>query len=181
MNFIQLSIQGLWLVEPKVFADSRGYFIETWKRDEFERTVGKVDFIQENESKSSFGVFRGLHYQEGATGQAKLVRVVTGKVWDIAVDIRNGSPTFGQYLAVELSDENHNQFFIPRGFAHGFLVLSDMAVFSYKVDNRYSPSTERTINCFDPGLAIRFPVDRDIMILSEKDREGLLLRDITNK
>ncbi|MDR0686875.1 MAG: dTDP-4-dehydrorhamnose 3,5-epimerase [Dysgonamonadaceae bacterium] len=179
MNFIQLNIQGLWLIEPEVFADSRGYFMEAWKKDEFERTVGKVDFIQDNESKSSFGVFRGLHYQEGDSGQAKLVRVICGKVWDMAVDIRNNSPTFGQYFAIELSGENHRQFFIPRGFAHGFLVLSDTAVFSYKVDNAYSPSTERTINCFDPELAIRFPIDREVIILSGKDKEGMLLRDVT--
>ncbi|MDR1563175.1 MAG: dTDP-4-dehydrorhamnose 3,5-epimerase [Dysgonamonadaceae bacterium] len=178
MNFTKLSISGLWVIEPKVFADSRGYFMESWKKDEFEQTVGKVNFIQDNESKSSFGVFRGLHYQEGATAQAKLVHVIVGRVWDIAVDIRDGSPTFGQYEAMELSEDNHLQFFIPCGFAHGFLVLSDTAVFSYKVDNIYSPSTEHTINCFDPDIAIQFPVDRAVMKLSPKDEKGLSLRDI---
>lgn len=178
MNFLQTRISGLWIIEPKVFSDARGYFMETWKQDVFEQHIGKITFIQENESKSSFGVFRGFHYQEGETAQAKLVRVVSGKVWDIAVDIRKDSPTFGQWEAVELSAENHRQFFIPRGFAHGFLVLSDTAVFTYKVDNVYSPSTERTLNCFDAALGVEFPIEKEKMLLSEKDRKGLTLEEI---
>jgi dTDP-4-dehydrorhamnose 3,5-epimerase len=178
MNFIRTEIEGLWIIEPKVFEDTRGYFMETYKKESFEKQIGKVDFIQDNESKSSYGVFRGLHYQEGDTAQAKLVRVIEGKVWDIAVDIRKDYPTFGKYYAVELSDENKRQFFIPRGFAHGFLVLSDTAVFSYKVDNSYSPATERTLNCFDPDVAIRFPIDKSLLKLSEKDKVGKYLKEL---
>jgi len=178
MTFTPLKIPGLWLIEPKVFADRRGYFMESWKKSEFEHNIGKIDFIQDNESCSSFGVFRGFHYQEGATAQAKLVRAVVGKVWDIAVDIRPNSPTFGQWEAVELSEDNHLQFFIPRGFAHGFLVLSEKAIFSYKVDNEYSPSTERTLNCFDKELGVKFPIEKEKLILSEKDKCGLGLKEI---
>jgi dTDP-4-dehydrorhamnose 3,5-epimerase len=178
MKYIKTEIQGLWIIEPKVFADARGYFMETYKKESFEQHIGKVDFIQDNESKSSYGVFRGFHYQEGDTAQAKLVRVIEGKVWDIAVDTRKNSSTFGKYYAVELSAENKRQFFIPRGFAHGFLVLSETAVFSYKVDNVYSPSTERTLNCFDPDIAIKWPVDQSIIKLSEKDKVGKYLKEI---
>jgi dTDP-4-dehydrorhamnose 3,5-epimerase len=178
MNYIQTEINGLWIIEPKVINDARGYFMETFKKEEFERNIGKIDFIQDNESKSSFGVLRGLHYQEGDTAQAKLVRVVQGKVWDVAVDIRKGSPTFGKYLGVELSGENNRQFFIPRGFAHGFLVLSETAVFSYKVDNAYSPSTERTLYCLDADLSIQWPLEQSQWILSEKDKLGKSLKDI---
>ncbi|MDR1372872.1 MAG: dTDP-4-dehydrorhamnose 3,5-epimerase [Dysgonamonadaceae bacterium] len=180
MTYTQLKISGLWIVEPKIFADTRGYFTETWKKEEFEQNIGKVYFIQDNESKSSFGVFRGLHYQEGDAAQAKFVRVIAGKVWDIAVDIRKNSPTFGQYESVELSEDNHLQFFIPRGFAHGFLVLSKTAVFSYKVDNIYSPASERTLNCFDMDIAIQFPVEKEILLLSEKDKKGMSLKDIAD-
>jgi dTDP-4-dehydrorhamnose 3,5-epimerase len=172
MNYIQTEIKGLWVIEPKVFDDTRGYFMETFKKEEFEQNIGKTDFMQENESKSSFGVLRGLHYQEGDTAQAKLVRVIQGKVWDVAVDLRKGSPTFGKYQAIELSEENKRQFFIPRGFAHGFLVLSETAVFSYKVDNPYSPFTERTLNCMDPDLAIPWPLEQSQLIMSEKDKAG---------
>ncbi|GHT83891.1 dTDP-4-dehydrorhamnose 3,5-epimerase [Bacteroidia bacterium] len=178
MEYIKTEIAGLWIVEPKILTDARGYFVETYKKEEFEHHIGKFDFIQDNESKSSFGVLRGLHYQEGDTAQAKLVRVVQGTVWDIAVDIRKGSSTFGQYVAVELSDENKRQFFISRGFAHGFLVLSETAVFSYKVDNRYSPSTERTLNCFDPDLNIQWPLDKSQLFLSDKDKTGKYLKEI---
>lgn len=178
MEFIQTKISGLWIIEPKVFKDARGYFMETYKKEVFEQNIGKVDFIQDNESKSSFGVFRGLHYQEGDTAQAKLVRAIEGTVWDIAVDIRKNSPTFGEYHAVELSGENKRQFFIPRGFAHGFLVLSEAAVFSYKVDNPYSPTTERTLNCFDPDVAVKWPVDKAVLKLSEKDKCGIFLKNI---
>jgi dTDP-4-dehydrorhamnose 3,5-epimerase len=178
MKYIKTEIADLWIIEPEIFSDVRGYFAETYKKEEFEQYIGKVDFIQDNESQSSFGVFRGLHYQEGDTAQAKLVRVIRGNVWDIAVDIRKESPTFGQYLAVELSEENKRQFFIPRGFAHGFLVLSETAVFSYKVDNKYSPATERTLNCFDPDLNIQWPVDKTQLLLSDKDKTGRFLKEI---
>ena len=125
MEYIKTEIDGVWIIQPKVFNDARGYFFEAWKKEEFEQHVGRVDFIQDNESKSSYGVLRGLHYQKGDSSQAKLVRVIKGRVVDVAVDIRRNSPTFGKYVMVELSDENKRQFFIPRGFAHGFLVLSD--------------------------------------------------------
>lgn len=179
MKYIETEIPGLWIIEPEVFTDARGYFMETYKKEAFEQQIATVNFIQDNESKSSYGVFRGLHYQEGDTAQAKLVRVIDGKVWDIAVDIRKDSPAFGKYYAVELSAENKRQFFISRGFAHGFLVLSETAVFSYKVDNRYSPATERTLNCFDPDIAIQFPIDKSLLKLSEKDKLGKSLKEIT--
>jgi len=178
MEYIQTEIKGLWIIEPKVFNDARGYFMETFKKEEFEQKIGKTDFIQDNESKSSFGVLRGLHYQEGDTAQAKLVRVIQGKVLDVAVDVRKDSPTFGKHVAVELTEENKRQFFIPRGFAHGFVVLSETAVFCYKVDNVYSPSTERTLNCMDPELAIQWPLDQSELLLSEKDKVGKLLKEI---
>jgi dTDP-4-dehydrorhamnose 3,5-epimerase len=178
MNYIRTSIDGLWILEPKIFEDTRGYFMETYKKEEFEHHVGKVLFIQDNESKSTFGVFRGLHFQDGDAAQAKLVRVILGTVWDIAVDIRKNSLTFGKYFAVELSDENKRQFFIPRGFAHGFLVLSDVAVFAYKVDNTYSPAYEKTLNCFDPDVNIEWPLAVSQLILSEKDRKGLYLKQL---
>ncbi|MDR2621861.1 MAG: dTDP-4-dehydrorhamnose 3,5-epimerase [Dysgonamonadaceae bacterium] len=178
MKYIETEIPGLWIIEPKIFTDARGYFMETYQKETFDRQIAPTNFIQDNESRSSYGVFRGLHYQEGDTAQAKLVRVIEGKVWDIAVDIRNESPTFGKYYAVELSAENKRQFFISRGFAHGFLVLSETAVFSYKVDNYYSPSTERTLNCFDPDIAVQFPVDKSLLKLSEKDKFGKLLKEI---
>ena len=178
MNYIQTEISGLWIIEPKVFNDDRGYFMETFKKEEFEQHIGVANFIQDNESKSSFGVLRGLHYQEGETAQAKLVRVIQGKVWDVAVDLRKGSSSFGKYVAVELTEENKRQFFIPRGFAHGFVVLSETAVFSYKVDNVYSPSTERTLNCLDTELAIQWPLNQSQLLLSEKDKIGKLLSEI---
>jgi dTDP-4-dehydrorhamnose 3,5-epimerase len=181
MNYIQAEINGLWIIEPKVVIDKRGYFMESFKKEEFEQNIGKIDFIQENESKSSFGVLRGLHYQEGDTAQAKLVRVVQGKVWDVAVDMRESSPTFGKYQAVELSDENKRQFFIPRGFAHGFLVLSETTVFSYKVDNIYSPANERTLNCMDPDLSIPWPLEQSQLILSDKDKAGIYFFELKTK
>ncbi|MDR3340793.1 MAG: dTDP-4-dehydrorhamnose 3,5-epimerase [Candidatus Symbiothrix sp.] len=179
MQYIETKIAGLWIIAPTIVRDVRGYFAETYKKETFEKQIGKVDFIQDNESMSSFGVLRGLHYQEGDAAQAKLVRVIQGKVWDIAADIRKTSPTFGQFVAVELSEENKLQFFIPRGFAHGFLVLSEQTVFSYKVDNKYDPTSERTINCFDPDLAIPWPFDKSQLLLSEKDKKGIFLKDIT--
>ena len=178
MEYIKTEIDGVWIIKPLIFKDERGYFMESYKKAEFEQKIGKTDFIQDNESKSSHGVLRGLHYQEGEMAQAKLVRVIQGKVWDIAVDIRSASPTFGKYAAVELSEENKLQFFIPRGFAHGFLVLSETAVFSYKVDNIYSPANERTIDCMDPDLAIQWPLDLSLIRLSEKDRSGKRLKEI---
>lgn len=172
MNYIKTDIEGVWVIEPVVFSDARGYFFESWKRDEFEKNVGKVDFLQENESKSSFGVLRGLHYQRGEMSQAKLVRVVKGCVVDVAVDLRKSSPTFGKHVMVELSDSNKRQFFIPRGFAHGFLVLSDEVIFTYKVDNVYAPSSEASIRWDDKKLAIEWPIDLNKVITSEKDMKG---------
>jgi dTDP-4-dehydrorhamnose 3,5-epimerase len=178
MNFIETEIKDLWIIEPKVIEDNRGYFIESYKKEEFDNQIGKIDFIQDNESKSSFGVLRGLHYQEGETAQAKLVRVIEGKVVDVAIDLRKNSPTFGQYKMVELSADNKRQFFIPRGFAHGFLVMSQTVIFSYKVDNNYSPITEKTINCLDPDLNIPWPLDKSQLILSTKDKSGKFFKEI---
>ena len=169
MKYIKTEIEGVFILEPKVFNDSRGYFFETWKKAEFEQNVGKVTFIQDNESKSSFGVLRGLHYQKGAHSQAKLVRVIKGRVMDVAVDLRKKSSTFGRYVMVELSDENKRQFFIPRGFAHGFLVLSDEAIFTYKVDNAYAPQAEASIRWDDAKIGIDWPIDAKDVVMSEKD------------
>lgn len=167
----------MYIIEPRVFNDARGYFFEAWKKEEFEENVGKVEFIQDNESKSSFGVLRGLHYQKGDASQAKLVRVIKGRVLDVAVDIRKSSPTFGQHVMVELSDENKRQFFIPRGFAHGFLVLSDEAIFTYKVDNPYAPTQEAGIRWNDEELGIQWPIDPKLVVTSEKDLNACRLRD----
>lgn len=177
MDYIKTEIDGVWIIQPKVFNDARGYFFEAWKKEEFEQHVGRVDFIQDNESKSSFGVLRGLHYQKGDFSQAKLVRVIKGRVVDVAVDIRRNSPTFGKHVMVELSDENKRQFFIPRGFAHGFLVLSDEAVFTYKVDNPYAPQSEASIRFDDPDLAIQWPIDANDVLTSAKDLDALSLKD----
>ena len=153
MDYIEQSVKGVFVIEPKVFGDSRGYFYESFKQAEFDEHIGHhVEFVQENQSKSSKGVLRGLHYQKGDASQAKLVRVVKGAVLDVAVDIRKSSPTFGKYVAVELSEENNRQLFIPRGFAHGFLVLSDEAVFTYKVDNVYAPQADAGIMYNDPQV-----------------------------
>ena len=177
MEYKKTSIEGVFIIEPKVFNDQRGYFFEAWKQAEFEEHIGKVSFIQDNESKSSRGVLRGLHYQKGEFSQAKLVRVIKGRVLDVAVDIRRHSPTFGQHVAVELSDENKRQFFIPRGFAHGFLVLSSEAIFTYKVDNVYAPQAEAGIRWNDPDVAIQWPINADEVITSDKDLKQPLLRD----
>ena len=177
MNFIETDIKGLWVIEPKVFADARGYCMESFKKELFEKHIGKVDFSQDNESKSSFGVLRGLHYQKGDFSQAKLVRVIKGKVLDVAVDLRKSSATFGQALAIELSEENKRQFYIPRGFAHGFLVLSDEATFTYKVDNVYAPQTEASIVYNDKDLNINWPLADDELLLSDKDRNGAAFAD----
>ena len=176
MEFKKTFIDGVYVIEPRVFNDARGYFFETWKKSEFEANIGPVEFVQDNESKSSFGVLRGLHYQKGEFSQAKLVRVIKGKVLDVAVDIRKSSPTFGQYEMVELSDENKRQFFIPRGFAHGFLVLSDEAIFTYKVDNIYAPQAEAGIRWNDPDVGIQWPIDLDKVMTSEKDLKQPFLR-----
>ena len=177
MNYIQTEINGVWLIEPKVFADARGYFMETFREDEFHSHIGKVHFVQDNESKSSYGVLRGLHYQKGIFSQAKLVRVLKGKVLDVAVDLRRSSPTFGQYVSVELSDENKRQFFIPRGFAHGFLVLSDEAIFTYKVDNVYAPQEEASIRYNDEIIGIDWPIAEANLLLSDKDRKAVSFKD----
>lgn len=177
MNYTETSIKGVWIIDPKVFNDARGYFFESWKKSEFEEHVGKVEFIQDNESRSSYGVLRGLHYQKGEYSQAKLVRVIKGKVLDVAVDIRKSSPTFGKYVAVELSEENKRQFFIPRGFAHGFLVLSDDAIFCYKVDNVYAPQAEAGIRWNDEDVNIEWPIDPKDVITSEKDLKASSLKD----
>ncbi len=169
MDYTETDIKGVWIITPKVFSDKRGYFMETWKQDEFDEKVGRTVFVQDNESRSSFGVLRGLHYQKGEHSQAKLVRVIKGRVLDVAVDIRRSSPTFGKYVAVELSDENKMQFFIPRGFAHGFLVLSDDAIFTYKVDNVYAPQAEAGIRWNDESINISWPVDLSKVITSDKD------------
>ena len=163
-------IADVWILEPKVFEDARGYFMETWREEDFNRGVGKeVHFVQDNQSMSSKGVLRGLHYQKGEASQAKLVRVLQGTVVDVAVDLRKDSPTFGKHVMVELSAENKRQLFIPRGFAHGFQVLSETAVFTYKVDNRYAPEAECSIHYNDEDLALEWPLSGDDVILSEKD------------
>ena len=173
MNFIEQKLKGVFVIEPQVFGDSRGYFMESYKKELFEQYVGPVDFIQDNESRSSYGVLRGLHYQKGEWSQAKLVRVTQGRVYDVAVDLRRSSPTFGQYIGVELSDENKRQLYIPRGFAHGFAVLSETAQFCYKVDNVYAPQHEATLRYDDPRVGVVWPVKVEEMLLSDKDRVGL--------
>ncbi len=170
MNVIKTKIDGVVIIEPKVFGDERGYFFESFSSRRFEEEVCKTTFVQDNESKSSYGVLRGLHFQKGEYAQAKLVRVVQGKVLDVAVDIRKDSPTFGQHVAVELSDENKRQFFVPRGFAHGFVVLSKEAIFQYKCDNFYAPENEGGIAWNDPALEIDWKIDPRDAKLSEKDK-----------
>lgn len=171
MQFTELEIPGVWTIEPKVFRDERGYFMESFKQAEFEKHIGKIDFIQENESCSGKGVLRGLHYQLPPYAQAKLVRVIEGDVLDVAVDLRPGSPTFGKYVAVLLSGENKKQLFIPRGFAHGFKVISDRALFQYKVDNVYKPDHEAGILYDDPAIGVAWNIAPDeTVILSEKDK-----------
>ena len=170
MNYIATSIPDVWILEPRVFEDARGYFMETWREEDFNRAMGhEVHFVQDNQSMSSRGVLRGLHYQKGDASQAKLVRVLQGAVVDVAVDLRQDSSTFGQHVLVELSAENKRQLFIPRGFAHGFQVLSETAVFTYKVDNRYAPETECSIRYDDPTIGIQWPILGDEVLLSEKD------------
>lgn len=169
MKIIKTSIDGVVIIEPKLFKDVRGYFFESFSQREFEEKVRKINFVQDNESMSSYGVVRGLHFQCPPFSQSKLVRCVVGKVLDVAVDIRKGSPTYGQHVSVELSDENHRQFFVPRGFAHGFSVLSKIAVFQYKCDNFYAPQAERGISIKDSTIGIDWQIPTDKSLLSEKD------------
>lgn len=170
MEYEETDIQGVWVITPKVFDDARGYFFEVWKQSDFDAHIGHhVEFIQDNESKSSYGVLRGLHYQKGEYSQAKLVRVIEGKVLDVAVDLRKSSPTFGKHVMVELSAENKRQLFIPRGFAHGFLVLSPKAIFTYKVDNIYAPEHEASVRWNDKTIGIQWPIDPKDVLTSPKD------------
>ena len=169
MKFTKTKIEGLIIIEPIVFLDERGYFLESYNEKEFEKAIGKVSFVQDNETKSSKGVLRGLHFQKPPFTQAKLVRCIEGKVLDIAVDFRDGSDTYGQHVSVELSGENKKQVFIPRGFAHGFLVLSSSAIVSYKVDNRYAPLYDEGIRWDDPTLNIQWGVNESVVLVSEKD------------
>ncbi|MDR2359320.1 MAG: dTDP-4-dehydrorhamnose 3,5-epimerase [Prevotellaceae bacterium] len=178
MDFQETNIKGVWIITPKVFADARGYFMESFRQDAFEKHIGRITFVQDNESRSSYGVLRGLHYQLPPFEQSKLVRVVQGTVWDVAVDIRRNSPTFGKYVAVELSAENKRQLFLPHGMAHGFVVLSETAVFTYKVDNYYAPQAERSIRFNDPAIGIDWPVPADKLILSERDKITPFFKDI---
>ena len=178
MNIIETEIQGVFIIEPKVFGDSRGYFFESFSKKEFESRIGPVEFVQDNESKSCYGVVRGLHFQKPPHAQAKLVRVVKGKVLDVAVDLRKDSPTYGKHVTVERSEDNHRQVFIPKGFAHGFSVLSEAAVFQYKCDDYYAPETEGAVAWNDPELNIDWRVPADMMILSEKDKRHPELKDL---
>ncbi len=177
MEITETDIEGVFVIEPAVHADGRGYFYESYNKAEFDKKVCPVDFVQDNQSKSSYGVLRGLHYQRGSHAQAKLVRVVSGRVLDVAVDIREGSPTYGRCVTAELSGENMRQFFIPRGFAHGFAVLSREAVFQYKCDNYYAPQAEAGIAYDDPDIGIDWKIPLQDIILSEKDRRHPRLRD----
>ena len=181
MNIIKTEIEGPLIIEPRIFGDSRGYFFESFNARDFEEQTGiKVTFVQDNESKSTYGVVRGLHYQLPPYAQAKLVRVVQGAVLDVAVDIRRTSPTYGQHVAVELTADNHRQFYMPHGFAHGFAVLSETAVFQYKCDSYYHPEAEGAIAWDDPSLGIDWRIARDRVLLSDKDRHHPLLRNIAS-
>ena len=177
MNIVKTAIEGLVIIEPKVFKDARGYFFESFSQREFEEKVRKINFVQDNESMSSYGGMRGLHFQCPPYTQSKLVRCVKGRVLDVAVDIRKGSPTYGQHVAVELSEENHRQFFVPRGFAHGFAVLSETAIFQYKCDNFYAPEADGGISIKDESLDIDWQIPTENAILSEKDIKHLCLKD----
>jgi len=177
IKVLPTEIPDVVLIEPKVFGDARGYFFESWSQRDFDAAVRPVHFVQDNESKSRYGVLRGLHFQKGACAQSKLVRVMSGRVLDVAVDIRRSSPTFGKHVAQELSGENHLQLFIPRGFAHGFVVLSEEAVFQYKCDNLYAPEAEGAIAWNDPALGIDWKIPAEDILLSDKDRKHPLLAD----
>lgn len=177
MEVIKTNIEGVVIIEPKVFKDTRGYFFESFSQREFEEKVRKINFVQDNESMSSYGVMRGLHFQRPPFTQSKLVRCVKGRVLDVAVDIRKGSPTYGQHVAVELTETNHRQFFVPRGFAHGFAVLSETAVFQYKCDNFYAPEADGGINIKDESLGINWQIPTSNVILSDKDLRHASLKD----
>lgn len=177
MEVIKTELEGVVIIEPKIFRDARGYFFESFSQKEFEEKVRKIAFVQDNESMSSYGVMRGLHFQLPPFTQSKLVRCVKGKVLDVAVDIRKGSPTFGKHVSVELSEDNHRQFFVPRGFAHGFAVLSETAVFQYKCDNFYAPQSDGGISILDDSLGIDWKLPTDKVILSVKDTKHPLLKD----
>ena len=176
MNVIKTKIEGLLILEPRIFEDSRGYFFESFSQREFEEKVRTIEFVQDNESKSSYGVLRGLHFQKPPYAQSKLVCCISGHVLDVAVDIRKGSPTYGKWASCDLTEDNHRQFFIPRGFAHGFSVLSKTAVFQYKCDNFYHPESEGAIAWDDPDLNIDWKVPSSVILLSEKDRNHGLLK-----
>ena len=177
MNVIKTKIDGLVIIEPKLFVDERGYFFESFNQRDFTSSIGDITFVQDNESKSSYGVLRGLHFQLPPYAQSKLVRVIEGRVLDIAVDIRKNSPTFGQYVSVELTADNHRQFFIPKGFAHGFVVLSQQAVFQYKCDEFYHPEAEGAIAWNDPAINIDWQIPAEDIILSAKDKIHPVLQD----
>ena len=178
INVIKTGIEGVFVIEPKVFGDDRGYFLESFNAKEFkEKTGTEVTFVQDNESKSRYGVLRGMHFQLPPYTQSKLVRVVKGKVLDVVVDIRKGSPTYGKYEMCELTEDNHRQFFVPKGMAHGFAVLSDEAIFQYKCDEFYHPEAEGAIAWNDPDLGIEWPIDSTDVILSEKDKHHPFLKD----
>lgn len=177
MNIIKTALEGVVIIEPRIFEDPRGYFFESFSERDFNTQVREVRFVQDNESMSSYGVMRGLHFQRPPFTQSKLVRCVKGAVLDVAVDIRKGSPTYGQHVAVELTEDNHRQFFVPRGFAHGFAVLSDTAIFQYKCDNFYAPQTDGGISILDDSLGIDWRIPTDKAILSEKDTKHPLLKD----
>lgn len=177
MNVIKTNIEGVVIIEPKVFADARGYFFETFSQREFEEKVRPITFVQDNESMSSYGVMRGLHFQRPPFTQSKLVRCVKGAVLDVAVDIRKGSPTYGKHVAVELTEDNHRQFFVPRGFAHGFAVLSETALFQYKCDNFYAPKADSGINILDDSLGIDWRIPTNKALLSDKDTKHELLKE----
>ena len=177
MKVIKTAIEDVVIIEPDVFGDARGYFFESYSQKKFDEQVRPVQFVQDNESKSKYGVLRGLHFQKGRDAQSKLVRVVKGRVLDVAVDIRKGSPTFGQHVAVELTEENHRQFFVPRGFAHGFAVLSETAIMQYKCDNFYAPQADAGIQLLDEELGIDWRIPTAEALLSEKDLKHPCLRD----
>lgn len=177
IKIIKTSIPEVLVLEPQVFGDARGYFMESWSQRDFDAAVRPVKFVQDNESRSSYGVLRGLHFQKGACAQSKLVRVIEGRVLDVAVDIRKGSPSFGRYVKVELSGENHRQCFVPKGFAHGFVVLSPVAVFQYKCDFPYAPEAEAAIAWNDPSLGIDWGIPEADILLSQRDRSHPFLAD----
>ncbi len=177
MEVIKTSIEGVVIIEPRIFRDARGYFFESFSQKEFDEKIRPIQFVQDNESMSSYGVMRGLHFQRPPYTQSKLVRCVRGRVLDVAVDIRKGSPTYGQHVAVELTEENHRQFFIPRGFAHGFAVLSETAVFQYKCDNFYAPQADGGISIKDESLGIDWRIPMEKAILSEKDLRHIRLEE----